>query len=113
MLEKKEEGHLRVLNKIFEVGIDEVGKGAVFGPVFSAVVVLTETNKSTLKQFGVMDSKKLTPKKKEITFSENFITFLRLWTWAILCQGNRSSRNQSCNRTFNDKSFKKIKGETT
>ena len=68
MLEKKEEGHLRVLNKIFEVGIDEVGKGAVFGPVFSAVVVLTETNKSTLKQFGVMDSKKLTPKKRKLLF---------------------------------------------
>ena len=68
MLEKKEEGHLRVLNKIFEVGIDEVGKGAVFGPVFSAVVVLTEKNKLFLKKFGVMDSKKLTPKKRKLLF---------------------------------------------
>ena len=38
------------MNKVFEVGIDEVGKGAVFGPVFSAVVVLTEKNKSMLKK---------------------------------------------------------------
>jgi len=30
------------LNKITEAGIDEVGRGAVFGPVFSAAVVLTE-----------------------------------------------------------------------
>ena len=30
------------MNKVSEVGIDEVGKGAVFGPVFSAVVVLTD-----------------------------------------------------------------------
>ena len=54
------------MNKFLEVGIDEVGKGAVFGPVFSAVVVLTEKNKSMLKKFGVMDSKKLTPKKRKL-----------------------------------------------
>ena len=66
MQEKKEEDHQQVLNKIFEVGIDEVGRGAVFGPVFSAVVVLTEKNKSTLKQYGVKDSKKLTPKQREL-----------------------------------------------
>ena len=53
------------MNKVVEVGIDEVGRGAVFGPVFSAVVVLTEKNKLTLKQFGVTDSKKLSPKKRK------------------------------------------------
>jgi len=58
------------LNKVLEVGIDEVGRGAVFGPVFSAVVVLTEKNKRTLKKFGVMDSKKLTPKKRKLLFPE-------------------------------------------
>ena len=66
MQEKKEEDHQQVLNKIFEVGIDEVGRGAVFGPVFSAVVVLPKKNKSTLKQYGVKDSKKLTPKQREL-----------------------------------------------
>jgi len=66
MLERKEEGHQPILNKISEVGIDEVGKGAVFGPVFSAVVVLTEKNKFILKQQGVTDSKKLTPKKRKL-----------------------------------------------
>ena len=54
------------MNKEYEVGIDEVGKGAIFGPVFSAVVVLTKKNKFVLKQFGVMDSKKLTPKKRKL-----------------------------------------------
>ena len=53
------------MNKGYEVGIDEVGKGAVFGPVFSAVVVLTEKNKFILKQLGIIDSKKLTPKKRK------------------------------------------------
>ena len=66
MQEKKEEDLQQALNKVSEVGIDEVGRGAVFGPVFSAVVELTEKNKFILKQFGVMDSKKLTPKKRKL-----------------------------------------------
>ena len=66
MQEKKEEDLQQVLSKIFEVGIDEVGRGAIWGPVFSAVVVLTEKNKFILKQIGVIDSKKLTPKKRKL-----------------------------------------------
>ena len=66
MPEKKGEDLQQVLNKVSEVGIDEVGKGAVFGPVFSAVVVLTEKHKVTLKEFGVTDSKKLTHKKRKL-----------------------------------------------
>jgi len=62
---KKEEDLQQALNKILEVGIDEVGRGAIFGPVFAAAVVLTKKNKSILKQFGVTDSKKLTPKKRK------------------------------------------------
>ena len=65
---KKEEDLQRILNKLSEIGIDEVGKGAVFGPVFSAAVVLTEKNKNTLKQSGVTDSKKLTSKKRKLLF---------------------------------------------
>jgi len=68
MQEKKEEGLRQVLNKVYEVGMDEVGRGSIFGPVFSAVVVLTEENKFTLKKFGVMDSKKLTPEKRNFLF---------------------------------------------
>ena len=66
MREKKEEDLQQAFNKVCEVGIDEVGRGAIFGPVFSAVVVLTEKNQSILKQFGVTDSKKLTPKKRKL-----------------------------------------------
>ena len=66
MQEKKEEDLQQVLNKVSEVGIDEVGRGAVFGPVFSAVVVLTEKNQTLLKKFGVIDSKQLTPKKRKL-----------------------------------------------
>ena len=65
---KQEEDHQQILNKLSEVGIDEVGKGAVFGPVFSAVVVLTQENANLLGQFGVNDSKQLTPKKRKLLF---------------------------------------------
>ena len=66
MQEKKEEDLQQVLNKETEVGIDEVGRGAIFGPVFAAAVVLNEKNISILKQFGVTDSKKLTPKRRKL-----------------------------------------------
>ena len=66
--EGKEEDHLQLLNKVSEIGIDEVGRGSVFGPVFSAVIVLTEKNGLTLKRLGVNDSKKLTPKKRKDIF---------------------------------------------
>ena len=66
MPEKKGEDLQQASNKIFEVGIDEVGRGAIFGPVFSAVVVLTEKNKLILKKSGVTDSKKLTSKKRKL-----------------------------------------------
>ena len=70
MQEKQEEDLRQVLNKSYEVGMDEVGKGAIFGPVFSAVVVLTKKNQFILKKFGVKDSKKLTPKKRKFLFSK-------------------------------------------
>ncbi len=56
------------MNKDSEIGIDEVGRGSVFGPVFSAAVVITKENELTLKKLGVNDSKKLTPKKKKRCF---------------------------------------------
>ena len=66
--EKREEGLQQVVNKENEIGIDEVGRGAVFGPVFSAAVVLNKTNILNLKKLGVTDSKKLTPKKRKLLF---------------------------------------------
>ena len=62
------------MNKFSEIGVDEVGRGAVFGPIFSAAVVLNEKNVFTLKELGVIDSKKLTPKKREL-LSPQIIAF--------------------------------------
>ena len=54
------------MNKTLEIGIDEVGRGCIFGPVFSAATILTEVNKNKLKSLGVTDSKKLSKRKREI-----------------------------------------------
>ena len=53
------------MNDSLEVGIDEVGRGCIFGPVFSSVVVLTLENNQLLKKLGVNDSKKLSTKKRK------------------------------------------------
>ena len=66
--EKKEDDLQRALNKVSETGLDEVGRGAVFGPVFSAAIVLDSDNALILKKLGVKDSKKLTSKKREFLF---------------------------------------------
>ena len=52
------------MNDSIEVGIDEVGKGCIFGPVFSSVVVLTLENNHLLKKLGINDSKKLSETKR-------------------------------------------------
>ena len=66
--EEKEEDHLQGMNDSLEVGIDEVGRGCIFGPVFSSVVVLTLENNHLLKKLGVNDSKKLSAKKRKSLF---------------------------------------------
>ena len=66
--EKKEGDLQQVLNNVTETGIDEVGRGAIFGPVFSAAIVLERDNGLILKKLGVKDSKKLTSKKREFLF---------------------------------------------
>ena len=50
--EEKEEDHLQILNKDSEIGIDEVGRGSVFGPVFSAAIVLTKKKWISSQEVG-------------------------------------------------------------
>lgn len=45
-------------------GVDEVGRGALFGPVVAGAVVLPASQLSALLELGVKDSKKLTPKRR-------------------------------------------------
>ena len=66
ILEEKEEDPLRRMTKSFEIGIDEVGRGCIFGPVFSAAIVLSKKNGDILRNLGLDDSKKLSPNKRSI-----------------------------------------------
>ncbi len=54
------------MNKKYEIGVDEVGRGSIFGPVFAAAVVLDKKNGLTLQKLGVRDSKKLTPVRRKL-----------------------------------------------
>ncbi len=45
-------------------GVDEVGRGALFGPVVAASVVASPADLPKLIALGVRDSKKLSPKKR-------------------------------------------------
>lgn len=53
-------------NKSLICGIDEVGRGCLAGPVFSTAIIMSYEKCIE----GVNDSKKLTPKKREIVFDE-------------------------------------------
>lgn len=46
-------------------GVDEVGRGPLAGPVVSASVILPES----FPEFGITDSKKLSPQKRDLLFS--------------------------------------------
>jgi ribonuclease HII len=46
-------------------GVDEVGRGALFGPVVAAAVILPATAIAPLQAAGATDSKKLSPVKRQ------------------------------------------------
>tara|TARA_B100001250_G_scaffold37150_1_gene29700 strand:- start:167 stop:754 length:588 start_codon:yes stop_codon:yes gene_type:complete len=46
--------------KYLIAGVDEVGKGSLFGPVFAGAVILSKANELKLLGKGLKDSKKLT-----------------------------------------------------
>jgi len=51
-------------NQYLIAGVDEVGKGCLFGPVFAGAVILSKRNESKLLSQGLKDSKKLTPHQR-------------------------------------------------
>ncbi len=51
-------------NKFLIAGVDEVGKGCLFGPVFAGAVILSKNNESKLLSQGLKDSKKLSPRQR-------------------------------------------------
>ena len=51
-------------NQYLIAGVDEVGKGCLFGPVFAGAVILSKANASKLLRQGLKDSKKLSPRQR-------------------------------------------------
>ncbi len=45
-------------------GVDEVGRGALFGPVFASAVILPQSAFPKLRDLGVKDSKQLSEKRR-------------------------------------------------
>lgn len=48
------------------LGIDEAGRGSVLGPLVIAGVVIPQKMESVIDNMGVKDSKRLTPKRREV-----------------------------------------------
>lgn len=55
---------------ILIAGVDEVGRGCLFGPVVAAAVVCQQNTITQLQEIGVKDSKKLSAKRREILAKE-------------------------------------------
>ncbi len=51
-------------NKSLIAGVDEVGKGSLFGPVFAGAVILSKSNELKLLNKGLKDSKKLNSRQR-------------------------------------------------
>ena len=52
-------------DKYLIAGVDEVGKGSLFGPVFAGAVILNKSNELKLLSEGLKDSKKLTFRQRK------------------------------------------------
>ena len=52
-------------NKSLIAGVDEVGKGSLFGPVFAGAVILNKANETKLLSQGLRDSKKLNQQQRQ------------------------------------------------
>jgi ribonuclease HII len=53
------------MKEIIIAGIDEAGRGPLFGPMVMAIVAIKENEQAILGNLGVKDSKQLTPKKRK------------------------------------------------
>jgi ribonuclease HII len=62
-----EEKNLRTQGYTWIAGVDEVGRGALMGPVLAAAVILPENFKARWKS-RVRDSKQLSPEEREYLF---------------------------------------------
>ncbi len=77
-------------------GIDEAGRGPVLGPMVIGAVVVDEEKLPLLKELGVRDSKKLTPKRRERLFGE-ITQIVDDYALLVLSPGEIDSRKGTLN----------------
>ena len=51
-------------------GVDDAGRGSMIGPLVIAGISIDKKNIRKLRKLGVRDSKKLSPKKRELLYKE-------------------------------------------
>ncbi len=86
----KEEKSLWSLDYSIVVGVDEVGRGPLAGPVVSGACFLENPSSKDLKKIlnlGIKDSKKISEKKREKIFEE--VKNLKFVKWAIGIMGEK------------------------
>lgn len=69
---------------MFIAGIDDSGRGPMFGPMVLCCVVVQGNKVSSLKSLGVKDSKLLTPQKREALYSK-IINLVDRYSTRIVC----------------------------
>ncbi|MEM2963480.1 MAG: ribonuclease HII [Candidatus Anstonellales archaeon] len=78
-------------------GIDEAGRGCVLGPMVICLTVIDPLNEFKLKEIGVRDSKKLSPRRREALFY--VVRKLCKTSWVIISASelNRLMENYNLN----------------
>jgi len=73
-------GYPSDLGENIEIGIDEAGRGPLFGPLFVAAVILPKPTQTLFDFSEMRDSKKITSKKKIGALAEYIKANARAWT---------------------------------
>ena len=60
---------------MYHIGVDEAGRGPMIGPLVVAAIAIPKNDLELLKENNITDSKKLSPKKRDLAFEqiESFI----------------------------------------
>jgi ribonuclease HII len=70
---------------LFLGGIDEAGRGSVLGPLVIAGISFDSIKINKLKEMGILDSKKTSPKKRVLLFEEIFNLCESIFICKIKC----------------------------
>jgi ribonuclease HII len=91
---------LRKVTAKLIAGVDEAGRGPVIGPLILAGVVIKEAHSEALIEWGVRDSKHLTPKRREAL--ELTIRRIALQVKVLEISASEIDKQRGAKRSLND-----------